>query len=398
MGYIRPSEIVVCEIWCRGFEHVEFNAALLCAIGLAFPQANLLFLSEPEHGDMVRQRLQDVTDVSITYGRIAVPNRELSALRQFLTEIRACWRGICPTRGGPARALVFTSLKGGSLLAVKALMYSFGTSVLTLGIIHGELSNLLVTPPRRPWNRALSLRSALQWPNPRWLRLLVLGDSIKNEVVKLMPSRYDAWRAVELVCLSPDDLPKIHRNLSAERPIRFGFLGASSKGFEKFCYVAQTIKSEFANCEFEMVGFLGRNKPPENALKYVTGISEAPLAPKEYRRRLAGLTYCLGLDNPEHHRLAGSGTFIDSLSYAIPYIALRNSYLDYYFQVLGDVGYLCDNVHDMCACIRRILTEPPNERYTQQQANSAKGRSIFAPQQVAVKLKKILSETAESRL
>ena len=41
--------IIICEPQCIGFEHVEFNAALITLIQYAYPNKKILFLSESEH-------------------------------------------------------------------------------------------------------------------------------------------------------------------------------------------------------------------------------------------------------------------------------------------------------------------------------------------------------------
>ena len=385
------KNIIVCEPWCRGFEHAGFNAALLQTITLAFPKANILFLSEPGHGEMVRRRLQDVAPARISFDPFPVPSRSVPVVRQFLTEIVICRRVLALARRRGAGAVVFSSLRGGSLLAAKMLMFVFGMRVVAMGVLHGELSMILGRQQRRPWNRALGLKSALRWQAPRALRLMVLGESIKREVAQVLPSHRDIWRSMELVTLHVNDRPVNHRGLG--QPMRFGFLGAASKGFGAFCQLAQSITQDCPNAQFEMVGFLGNAELPENAKQYVTGLSETPLTSEEYGTRVESLTYCVGLDNPAHHRLAGSGTFVDGLLHAKPLIALRNPYLAYYFEIMGDIGYLCDSLDEVTACIKRILVEPPTERYARQVDNIVKGRAIFSPEAAAPKLRQVLCES-----
>jgi len=392
--FIRMKEIIICESWCRGFEHVEFNAAFLRTVNLAFPEANLLFLSEQEHGVLVQQRLQSIANLPITYGCVPVPQRGVPNLRQFFTEVRACWQALSLVGRSSAHALIFTCLRGPSLLAVKALIRPLGVKIPTVGIVHGELGSLLTKPLRRPWNRVISLRSVLKWPTPSSLRLIVLGDSINREVAQLLPAGRHVWRSLEHPYLWSDYEPPSNPTFAQGRSIRFGFLGASSKGLEEFCRIAQIIKSEFPEAIFEMIGFVGNKKPSTEAMKYISGISDSPLASKEYRKRLEGLTYCLWLGDPKHYRLTASGTFLDALASAKPCIALSNSYLTHYFKVLGDIGYLCESVDEMCACIKGILKQHPEERYAKQMGNIVRGRNIFAPDQVARKLRDIFSEMA----
>jgi len=41
--------IIICEPQCIGFEHAEFNAALLSVIKHAFPDEEIMFVAEKEH-------------------------------------------------------------------------------------------------------------------------------------------------------------------------------------------------------------------------------------------------------------------------------------------------------------------------------------------------------------
>ena len=57
-------------------------------------------------------------------------------------------------------------------------------------------------------------------------------------------------------------------------------------------------------------------------------------------------------------RLVASATFLDALSYVKPGIYLRNPYVEYYFEQMGDIGYLCDSYEEMREVVLAILSFP----------------------------------------
>ncbi len=92
-----------------------------------------------------------------------------------------------------------------------------------------------------------------------------------------------------------------------------------------------------------------------------------------------------------------SATFIDSLALLKPFICLRNSYVQHYFDFLGDVGHLCDSYEELRDVVCGILDKFPRERYQRQIVNILNGRSVFSPENLALKLRSIV-EACEAGL
>jgi hypothetical protein len=101
------------------------------------------------------------------------------------------------------------------------------------------------------------------------------------------------------------------------------------------------------------------------------------------------INYALFFHKRDNYRLSASGVFFDAISYLKPIIALRNPFFEYYFQIMGDIGYLCDSYEEMENLILKIVENKPNERYLKQQKNILNGRKKLNFQNIAEKLKKI---------
>ena len=63
--------------------------------------------------------------------------------------------------------------------------------------------------------------------------------------------------------------------------------------------------------------------------------------------------------------LCPSGTFFDAIKYKKPIISLRNPFFEYYFEKLGNIGYLCDSIEEMNEIIDKIILGH-NQEYQEQ--------------------------------
>lgn len=63
--------------------------------------------------------------------------------------------------------------------------------------------------------------------------------------------------------------------------------------------------------------------------------------------------------------LCPSGTFFDAIKYKKPIISLRNPFFEYYFNKLGNIGYLLNTVEEMNKVLNDIIIEN-NNKYKEQ--------------------------------
>jgi hypothetical protein len=392
-----PQLVLLCEPQCWGFEHAAFNAALLRTVRLAYPSASIAFFGEASHLELVRDGFRRVDDAErIDFRPIEVPGRRISSRRRLPTEWSLCKRMLEEASRQQAEALVFFSVTNVTLLSLKLLMKIRRFHRPTAAVVHGFLAGITARQPRRPWNWLLDLRRVLLLPHPASLRLVVLGDSILDNVRRARPARESQWSALDIVSLWPSDEPAMgYQALPPAHPLRFGYLGVAeregAKGFHVFCQVADAVAPAPDTAEFTVVGFYSGRPEGKPVCRYIQAIPDWRLSHGEYEQRLRGLTYVVGTAKPEHYRLAASATFVDALAFLKPGIYLRNDYIERYFDRMGDIGYLCDSCEKMVETIKEILSEFPTDRYQRQIENIRKGRAIFEPETVAPRLREILS-------
>lgn len=377
--------IIVCEPQCWGFEHSAFNASLLRTLKLAYPTSDIYFYGEKNHlrqvDSVLRHRGYEADDVKwcelLTYPRNAVKWKRL------FNEFSWCNTIMNLAKQSKAKLLSICSINNTGILALKTLMHLRQFQTPTIAIPHSCLASLLLKESWRPW----SMKNALSLCPPKSLKLVALGQPILDEVLKLASKYSSQWVSID----HPYLWQKIPRHNTEQKPdtIRFGFFGAANtgKGFDKFCHIADRVSASHNNAEFILVGFYWGFNSESVISKYVQGVGGIPLSVGEFHQRANSITYSVWLAEPTHYRLTASATFLDSLAYAIPGIYLRNPFIEYYFEQMGDIGYLCDTIEEVYELMKQIVTDFPSSRYHNQVANILTTRKIFSPEFLAKRLR-----------
>ena len=385
--------IVVAEPQCWGGEHAPVNAAFLATINLAYNTARIMFYGEKTHLFQVKMILmqRDLNLDNFFFSPCKVPVRKMGGMNRFVTEISWYNRLIEKSYNMKPYVYIFLSTTNTGLFAIKILKHYRYAGLRIVTILHGCLALLEQVQPRRPWDWVLNIKQVLAFPHPRTLKFVVLGSSILKNVKKYQQSKNRMhWYALDHVYFWPKDIQLEQNITNNNNPIKFGYLGTSHKGFDMFLRIAEEIMPPKKEAQFLMVGFY--NGQPENkpVSDLIPNISDVRLSRDRFEKQVNELSYIVMTVNPEHYKLTASGTFLDACAFLKPGIYLRNEYFVHYFNKLGDIGFLCDNISEMVETIREIITEFPFERYQQQVANLKKGRTIFEPKIIAPQFRKIL--------
>jgi glycosyltransferase involved in cell wall biosynthesis len=101
--------------------------------------------------------------------------------------------------------------------------------------------------------------------------------------------------------------------------------------------------------------------------------------------------YCIFLYPKNSYKLTASGALLESLAHLKPVISLRNSYLEYIFNKMGNIGYLCSTIEEMTVIIKEISQEQDTNIYIKQQENIRSGLWYFSTDYLEDELLKIIS-------
>ncbi len=383
--------IILCEPLCHGFEHSTGNAALLETVFSAYPNDCITFMAEDEHIEWVKTKLRSQKSdcmQQVNWKSISIPPRSISGFKRFKKDL--CWfkNLISVAQSTPCKAVLICSITNTTLLILKLWLYRHSPDFHIMAIPHGILSTLSGKKPVNPISRLLSFRKMLSLPHPAQLKYLLLGETIYKSVVEFQPKWANHFTFI--------DLPYFHEeadvtNIQISESVCFGYFGVTIKGFDAFYNLALEVQGKNDRAAFALVGHLSKNG---NQKTYdpckIIGLTDKPLSSKEYVERSKKLTYAVGITDPEHYRWGANSSFVDALSFVKPGIYLRNSYVEYYFDKMGDVGYICDSYNQIKETVISILDDFPTQRYQEQTQNIINGRKLFEPVNISPKMRTII--------
>lgn len=372
--------ITVCEPQCWGFEHVVFNAAFLHSVVLAAAGERVEFLAEDSHLAQVREKYTEIADPgTVAWRVISIPDRDLINTQRVGPEYRLVISLVKHTKKYGSRLLMLTSVTSQGLLALKL---NWRKLPHTTTVIHGVLNSLLMPAARRPWNRAVSLKTVLPLFNRPNINYLVLGQSIRQELLKHYPRLAPYVYAIHHPYIFPDAKASI---TETGKQLNFGFIGVGSetKGICLFFKAAELFAGK---AQFTLVGRVNKGvKIPPQVLRPP---QDKPVDRNTFEELTKTLDYAVFPYQPQFYQLVASGAFLDAVAYAKPIIVLENSYFRNYFTLGGDIGYCCQDENALIQTIGEIIENFSKDRYLKQCKNIANLMHLFTTDSIANQLKK----------
>lgn len=415
--------IVICETYFRGFEHVQFNAALIGSVAAAFPKGGLIFCAEREHMDHVK-RVVGAHVATVRFIEVELPDRALpdeqrsrrlpfAARREQLT---LCRRIFGLADKNQARQIVFCSATTRNALVSIKVMLRQCPQISCLVVLH-DLQRLVGTPqPKRLTpqlfisnsfkrayiafqSRDFSYRHRLHADNTAKIRYVIPGPpSLMEQGLKKYLPRLSNY-------ISPIDIPYIFADSVGSEPfkddaIHFGFYGHASlrKGADIFFKLADEVSSARTKYRpiFVLIGSIEDKQLKETPHTSVNiPSSNTLLSQVEYEKYGRCIDYALCLHLASAYELNGTAAILDAFSHLKPIIALKTPLSEYYFNKMGDVGYLCESYSDMKNTVLEVLETKPIDRYRVQQDNILAKRDQFSPAGIAPEFRVLLQQKVQ---
>ena len=382
--------IIICEPLCRGFEHVEVNAALLAVVHFAFPDEKVLFLAEEEHLERVSKTLLLHSVTGVEFLPVEIPLR-LSSFKTVPAELRLCREVFELANKNGVSKVIFSTITSPGLISVKTIIREF-KEIKCVVIPHHILETLIERPSfRKPLEIPFWFRFWFFWRNTDRLKYLLLGSSIQKQLTFLFPRIESRIRSIDLPYFykEPDEyIPK------KDNIIRFGSFGVGhrGKGTDLFFKMADEIyhkKTRYQH-KFVLIGHINDRGIRDLSSDFVDVPSpDTPLVRKDFDLLARNVDYAIFLYMPTSYRLTASGALFDAFSHLKPVIALRNPFFEYYFETMGDIGYLCDSYDEIKEVVIEILENGVTERYMNQRDNILRGREQINICELAKRFKEI---------
>ena len=358
--------IIVCELVCWGDEHVPVNSGLLETIRLAFPHRNVTFCGEESHLNLVRMQIGPEMSSSILWKAISLPPRHAQFSRRWIADFKLLKYLLKRSNEDAFAHLVLTAAGPSILVALKLLLCFLQGIKSTQIILHGNLNELTEWRSRNPFIRWQNLRTALTLGNNKKIQYIVLEESIRETLLRILPSLQGSVAVLDHPIPPHEEATDI---INFHPPFHFGFLGLATeaKGFPLYSKVACVMSKKFSQfVEFHVIGRI-----LDNGQKLeMDGLSSKPdtgrLSRNEFVRRLKSLHFTCFPYIKNYYELSPSGTLLDAIAWEKPIIASRLPIFEKLFSRFGDIGYLYENEAEFSQIIEKIIKEADVARYRKQ--------------------------------
>ncbi|GEM_PF-3992649 len=379
--------IVLYEPYASGYIHIEFDRALLLSVLTVDSQ--VIYYGEQKHIDLLRAT--PGTSL-VTFRALPVPDYDKSTdrLGKFFAERKNLGRIRRETDGAP---LIITNGMPQSILFANLLFR--GKRVYF--VMHGRLAALCDGVHYKPWNMQYYMKTALQHLS-RSFRLILLGESIRQNAMALLPKVRDKMVAIDHPFL-PKSVTASGSAQAADGVIRIATVGAGTfdKGITRLNGVAEYIAKQNLSIEISHIGKIDPrlNFVPDSRIQ-LPFHTDKMVAEQEYQEKLRQPDYFLYPYEAESYRLTASGALFEAFALKKPIIALRNDYFDHVLSKSeGKVGYLCADFDELLQTLH-TLAPAGSEEYKRMQQNAEALLGQFSPAAVGRQLSGVLQDNRES--
>ena len=372
--------IIVYEPVCTGFEHANFNALFISAI-YNIIKDKILFISEHEHGLLVKERIS-LFSSDLLLSNIFFEDRDNkvynSKIQKFFCAYGQYNKLLKRANSLDVKTIILTVTRKYELVIINQLAKNCGIKILML--FHAHLNAIIGSNLYKSYIRKHTCKN---------VGYIVLSNSIKEAIYMMIPSL--ALHNQVLSFRNALLLNKIlFKKTVDQSKIKFGFIGIATrdKGITQVKNIVTHCQRP--NTEFHYCGLLQNNKIKKEIEKIGVLIhgGEKPLSYPEYESAIQNLDYVILLLSSNYYKYRVSGTLWDAINNEKPIIALRTSYIDEVFNEFGDIGYMANDEKDICIIIREISEDFNQTEYNKKVEKIRFMKTKLTPEFIASEFKK----------
>lgn len=385
--------IIICEPQCTGINHAEVNAALLTAFYFAFPDEKILFAGEEKHIKATKNSIANNIAENMSFMEIQIPLYFSSSLRRLPLEFKIFNRIFDLAVSNNTDKVIFLSITSPGLIAAKVMLLKekYRRTNPTV-VLHSIFQAVFTRPSLRPAEMFFWFRISFLLGRHDKINYILLSPSIEKQVKLKLPGIKK-----KLIYI---DLPYFFQDPEEYAPwqdgvIRFGSFGFAHKYkgahlFIKLAEETRSIESEYGS-EFLLIGQLQEGLLKNNTENLITLTkNNLPLNREDFDKAAKKIDYAVFCYNQHLYKFTTSGALFDAFSYLKPIIALKTPLFEYYFEAMGDIGYLCNDYVEMRERIIGLIKNPLFERYAKQRDNILKGREKINLLNISKKIRKFV--------
>ena len=369
--------IVVYEPFCIGLNHVPINSDFLIIIAEHFSDDEIVFIADNNHIKNVKEKMGDKSHL-ITCHSIEIIDPSKGKIKSILNE-RKNMIQIAKKFGNKMRLFFLLNSHPHSMYFAKK---HIPESIPIIFLLHGNLEEL--KRKKKIYQLGYWIKPVFRYKSSRKnVKFIVLGDSIRENVLKYCPFLSESLIAVP----HPYSMYERVQPIKSDRSkIVFGMIGSFSPEKRSeliFSLEEQVREHNISNVEFLLVGADDHNGFLHNEHVKILGDGNKKLSNDDYNSGIEQLDFVLFFWPSDSYTMTASGAVHDAIAHNKPIISIRNSYLTWVFDKIGDVGFLCENFDELVNIVIQISTGKLNDKLAAFYKNYENAESFFSRENVS---------------
>lgn len=369
-------------------DHLDGNAALIASFLLAEKNDKHYFFAGESHFNKLKELLITKAKLgdNLNWIKIKPFNNFMREYKLILSDLKIALKVFHFAKKNKIDKIVFLYTTTFLLYYVKFLL-PFYPNIKVFCMIHGELEKIDFNKYAQTFKQNktimflyalfLGLYIPLNIKTSRRLKYLVYGESIKENAIKIIPSLKDYIIAIPHPVLWETNIPRHEQNNKTIIAIP-GIL-APRKNQQYLQQLFSDISKNKDLHEKCLFKFSGRILAKDFYDKFLNSefIDKSTFSPErlsfeQRNRSISACDYTLYTYFNDSYKLIASGAFIDSINFEKPVIAIKNNYIEYYFNKYGDIGYLCNSYNELKETVFDIIKNNNIDKYNIQIQNIQK--------------------------
>lgn len=369
-----------------GYTHTQVNACFVYIYAKNYPEENIHFFCEKEHYLHIIDILAENNIVleNLIYHEIEPKEFLVREYSRFLIDFKTIKNIFYFAKENKENKILSLFTSTFQLYYLKAFCV-INRNIKCLTVMHGNLEGVKIWKYKNELKKFLyyfffGLNLPIHLPMPKNLKYIVLGESIRKNLVQTLPHISNSVVSID----HPYFYKKEKPHLPDKNFVNFGIFGVITKNrTSEFCLklFPKLEQTGLGNFKFSIVGHIKSLNIAEHFSNYkfieLSSKEDKFLEKEEFENLAQQINYSLCFYRKDDYKLTASAAFWDAISYVKPIIALKNDYFEYYFNKFGNIGYLFDTYEEMEAKIIEIINNFPKEEYNLQIENINKLRNVL---------------------
>jgi hypothetical protein len=379
--------IFVVELQKQGDRHIMVNSGMLQVIRTCFPDKQILLTCDVKHALRLREKMYsfDMINENQMFDYSEKELRKIYTINKIFREIKLAWKLYKQAKKFNAEMIFFTSAFPFTALFLNFFAKKF--HVKTVICQHGDLGVLVLKKKKLTTLFVkFSIKTFFRLRNIRYVTPLFYGKSIKQKLFELYPD-FNSSNTVTID--HPYDYMSAIQDKKCKIPIFIANIGVAImiKNSHLIFQLAELCKHEINEKKiiFTQIGNISKEvKTYANPLVRQLYTNSEFIDSKDFEKALQEANYFIYFYTKNgYYDMCPSGTFFDAIKYETPIISMHNDFFDYYFDKLGNIGYLCSSLEEMQEIIKSIAVGQKIEEYNLQKNNIKKAKKTLSINNIA---------------